>query len=1085
MLILYKARTAQAAADRVLSEIKSGTGRHVVIAPDPFTLAVEKTISQKIGKKGIFDIEVMSFARLASIVLGDKIKKCLSPAGSVMLMEKVILQNEKALLHYGHAARKSGFAAEMYAAITSVRNSGVTPEQLFDAEQKLPDGVVKGKTHDVALLYRAYLNVLAVDHTDSTTRLEALTRELQTGEEYGDVHFHVVDHVDLNAKQVEVLSVLMCRAASLSVAVTDGTGASNKRIYPHLAAKLCAIAKKQNVTVKEISVEDHLSEEKDAIACHLFSYSFSQSKSQNVFLAQAKDLTEEVTCLATVITDLVRKKGLRYCDVAVISPSFEEYLPYMERIFRRYGIPLFSDERIPLSRSDVFRHLLCAMEIPSRGFEEVTVKKYLSHALFDTVTEEEKSAFSDYVDKSGVNRFAFKEPFVLYENDPLFAPAEKVRGALMQELGDLAFLPSKGTIGAYAEVLRGFLLKNDFDQKIKTYKERVDQAGLLKHGEIVRQSPAALMTLLDTLSDLRGEEEVSCAEFLFALTTGAEQVKIAALPVRLDSVYFAPVKQAMYAPIGALFVLGAEEGLFPLETLGEGILGMREYAAWQAGGIEIKIENTGVEELSASKFHALQLLLRGERLYLSHLESKVPSSCIKQLSEIFGEGEKLLEIKNCSEILDGFAIDVRIPTVAVAESLFATFSRRAREGLLTPKEESFALVLSEVLSRPFPIRYEEETFEIHKDLFFKEKVVNVSELESYFSCPFRHFVKYGLSAKEKQVADADARDIGNLAHDCIEEFVKEHVMPREKGAIDDQQAKDIAEDIAKRIVLEPRYLAIAEKQGNKVLDREIKSCREVAVVVKNQIYASKFVPTWFEKNFSKALPVGAQVVKAIGEGDIEDRQLTSVTLNGVTLSGRMDRVDLYSDETANYAVALDYKTGSNEVEHKALFFGEKVQLPLYLAVLRASGFIPVAALYASLSDAGAPEKYLFGPKWNNEALMKALDATVSDKRRSQFTSIYFEKKSKTFKAPKDMLMSREALQAQIDYAIALSEQAIEEIKQGFIHPTPQSDGWKATCEYCKAKSICRRAGMDTRKTKAISAEFIQEVMTEDRKDDNA
>ena len=52
MLHVVKAQTAHLAAEAVVSMIK-GEGRHVVIAPDPFTLAVEsKTL--KSDKKCIY-----------------------------------------------------------------------------------------------------------------------------------------------------------------------------------------------------------------------------------------------------------------------------------------------------------------------------------------------------------------------------------------------------------------------------------------------------------------------------------------------------------------------------------------------------------------------------------------------------------------------------------------------------------------------------------------------------------------------------------------------------------------------------------------------------------------------------------------------------------------------------------------------------------------------------------------------------------------------------------------------------------------------------------------------------------------------
>ena len=255
-------------------------------------------------------------------------------------------------------------------------------------------------------------------------------------------------------------------------------------------------------------------------------------------------------------------------------------------------------------------------------------------------------------------------------------------------------------------------------------------------------------------------------------------------------------------------------------------------------------------------------------------------------------------------------------------------------------------------------------------------------------------------------------------------------------------------------------------------------------MVKNQIYKSEFVPTWFEKKFGKPFPFQTHLVKAIGEESIEDMALTTVTLNGLYLTGRMDRVDLFFGEDKTYAVAFDYKTGNNEVEHKDLYFGNKVQLLLYLAVLQNSGFTPVAALYSSLSDATEPNKYLFGPKWNNEFLMKKFDATLSKEGKSTYTDLSYDKKNKVYTGTKSMAMSQELLQSQIDYAIALSEQAITEINEGFIHPTPHSDGWKSSCDYCKIKAVCRHVGQNARTMSTTSAQFIHSVVSEEKQDGN-
>ena len=1059
MFTIYKARTAHLAAEEVVSRIQ-GEGRHVVIAPDPFTLAVEKTISAKLGKKSFFNVEVMSFARLASVFLGENVAKCLSPAGSVMLMEKVIRRERENLVHYQKAAGKPGFAAEIYAAITAIRNSGVTPEALYEVEGKLK-GYVRAKTHDVAYLYDAYLTELKLNHTDSTTRLEALARFIEQREEVGDISFYVVDHVDLNRKQIKVLCALMKKARSLSVAVADGVGAGNSRIYPHLADKLRYAAKDAGVQVMEVEVKTSLSPLKSKLADELFSYSFSTSATDSVALWEAKDMTEEVTLLATEITRLVRKEGRRYSDVAIITPSFEEYLPIVERVFRAYGIPFFPDRRVPLSSSDLFRHLMLALEVPLRGYDKTVVRKYVLHSLFEA-TAEEKAAFFDYLDKSGADRSYFKEKFSLFEDDATYPMAEKVRDALCRELKPLDAVLKGATVAEYAEAFRAFLSENDFDAKVESYLNAVQDAGLPEQAEILRQVPAAIVELLDTLVELRGEEPSDGKDFLLALIAGAGQVKIASLPVSLDCVYFAPVKQAMYAPIPVLFVLGAEEGLFPLETLGEGILGMAEYNAWQ--GHNVVIENTGIEELAQSRFHAVQLLLRGDRTYLSHVESKNASPCFLQIKEIFK-----LTVQKCADVLYGFDADVLIPTEQVARIFLTDSSRRCHEGLLTERERTLATAVGELLGEAFPLPFtEDKPFRLTtENLFFRKGETSVSELESYFKCPFLHFARYGLGARDKDVVSFDKNDTGIVVHECMNRLGKKLKDPAD---VTDDQVMTMAESIAKELLSQPKYEPIKRQpDGEKVIRRTIRRCRKVAVTVKDQMASSAFRPKLFEKYFPD---------KSEGKEGIPP--LRTVKLDDVPLTGQMDRVDVLREDGALYAAAFDYKTGSAKIDTADLYGGKKIQLPLYLAVLEASGYSPVASLYYDLSDRiSVDEQVLHGPKLVDEkaaeetSLIRKLDETISE-NPSSYTGVSLIAGALTEK--EGMLLNEEAFQAQVDYALAVASGAVREIKQGYVRPSATKSGMGTACDYCSARNACRHANEIVRSKETVSPDDILRIM---------
>ena len=1063
-----------------MSAIKGKNGKNIVIVPDPFTLAVETTVAEKLGAKGVFDVEVMSFARLAAVTLGGQINKCLSPAGCVMLLEKVIREREKDLEHFGKAARKAGFAAELYAAITALRNSGVEPCRLEAAAEKL-SGYLAKKTREIALLYSAYLEELTENHADSTTRLEALVdairhpdRFYRLGISFGDVHFHVIDHVDLNFKQLEVVLALAEQARSVSVAVAVPNGAENHRIYPKLYDKLTKAA--GPLLAETVSVPSALAGEKDRVSRELFAYSYTPGKGSSVTLAAAKDMTEEVTCLATEITRLVREDGLRFSDVAVITPAFSEYLPYLERIFPYYGIPFFPDARYPLAKNPFFLHVMRALRIVEKGFDQTLERAFVSHPLFTRVSEEEKAAFCDYLDKAGVGRRDPHSPFTLFQDDALLPRANAVLAALAEETEMLLRLPAEAKVATYVEGIKEFLIANDYAKRLNDNANALtegvsaeEKASFAKESEILRHTLPAIVDLLATMEELRGEETISLSDFLLALTAGAGQIKLAALPVSLDSVYFAAVEQAMYSPIPRLFVIGAEETLFPLERVKEGILGSAEYAAWQSNGIEIKVENTEVEALAASKFHALQLLLRAEKTTLSYVDGRAPSPCIGQFGVLFG-----IEPILCSELLKRCKTSVLIPTESVAKNMMIDYSRKQKEGLLTDAEASRYEALKECLvidDLPPAWDKEESISEARAaQLFFRKGSVNASELESYFYCPFKHFVSYGLNAQEKAVAEKDNRDLGNIAHACMEQFVGKHLMNRSEGnQLSESDAAKIAKAIAESIIArEPKYQAIEEKEGKRVMAQEILRCVKIAVRVRNQIYASHFEPQLLE------------IVFGYQSNDLEKPSLpNTVHLEGLKLVGKMDRVDVLKKEkddaakdAARYACAVDYKTGSHKAGAEDWYVGKKIQLPLYVEALAASGYEPVAALYASLKPDLKQAPFFIGLMNDGSGKIGELDVTAKG-CASPYTGLTEKEKVFTGKG----LVSDEVFRSVRRYVVLLAEQAIREIREGNVASSPfKKSEYDSPCKRCIAVTICRHADECPRREVGVKEEDFPSIV---------
>ena len=85
-----------------LDKIKQGLDegrKQFIIVPDRFSLNMEKMIMEKLSLTATFDVEVLTFSRLANLVLKDfSGKKVLSMLEAILIVEYLISQNKDKLV---------------------------------------------------------------------------------------------------------------------------------------------------------------------------------------------------------------------------------------------------------------------------------------------------------------------------------------------------------------------------------------------------------------------------------------------------------------------------------------------------------------------------------------------------------------------------------------------------------------------------------------------------------------------------------------------------------------------------------------------------------------------------------------------------------------------------------------------------------------------------------------------------------------------------------------------------------------------------------------------------------------------------
>ncbi|MBI5774609.1 MAG: PD-(D/E)XK nuclease family protein [Verrucomicrobia bacterium] len=470
---------------------------------------------------------------------------------------------------------------------------------------------------------------------------------------------------------------------------------------------------------------------------------------------------------------------------------------------------------------------------------------------------------------------------------------------------------------------------------------------------------------------------------------------------------------------------------------------LRQFAAAQFGSPLLSAETTAVEKSgvdSLSPSERERVRVRGERQRdftgADGMNHAPPHP--GPLPHPMGERE--------SAVPDGSAL-WPIPRKA-AESLQFSASALARLRGLTA-ESSLSPALAEQLHGPGALR------------------TSVSQLEQFAACPFKFFVHAGMRAEQRKQFELGTRERGSFQHEVLAKFHQELVTERKLW-----RDVSVAEARA-RVGRIAEELSAGFRDGLfRSEDRNLFTAKSLATVLQDFIGAIigwmahyRFDPRAVELAFGRAdAPLPAWELD-LGGG------------HRLVFRGQIDRVDLApGDGGAAWCVVMDYKSGARKVDALLLRHGIQMQLPAYLAALRAMPHGSMAAGEAPLQPAGffylnlrgdfergeirdevlgdteSAAAYRHTGRFNRDALPQ-LDAAWAQGGSGQF-NFKFNKDGSSSRVVKDM-MAADEFHALLDEVETVIREMGRKIFAGDAQVDPFRKGQFTACEHCDFQSVCR------------------------------
>ena len=1043
MITIYKSNSMADAARFVMDALKrvdktNLSITHTVIVPDRASLEAERALLKAVG--GSFNTQVKTFRRLAADVLPKY--DYLSKQAGIMALSMIIKERKSELRCYVKGVETAGFIEEMYDTISMMKYCKITPQMLQKAE--LPPSVA-GKARDIAMLYQAYLDFTEGRFIDSADKLDLLRECIANSDVTANGFYYLYDFDNFTAQELSIIEQLALKSKGVVVACCVGKTAADKYLYlDDIFNGVVEMCKRNNIAPNVVESERKYANECAAqIGEHLYRYNAKKATPSADFIEiyQSSTRVNEVYALACRVQRYVRAGG-RFKDVYVVTSDVAKYSNAISTVFSQFDIPYFCDRQFVLSDHPYARFVLDYLAVARNNaklpFVLPFVKNYLFCGNFDGKTaQDDVFFFENYCLKYNVS-YRYNS-FGLGKDEPYFQRADAFRRRFY-ELYKNNPIPSEATVAEYVQLVRKLIDYAKLAEKNIAFSIEQQHMGWKFESKVTSQAQEKFESVLLQAENVVGTKLVKLDEFIRLLTAGVASVKISVIPVRNDCVVFANMAKARKHDIKFLALLGANQGAMPIVKSDCRLLSDRNIKDLVGAGINVEPQIH--TENKRERFSLFQLLLEPtEKLYVSYTttdgaNSLLPSPFINEFAQLFTVNKKPLAATD--------EADEDVYTVKQAIEKVVLNNRRLADSQIV-KMPSY-----DVLSQKFAAEVAKYTFakdgkEVSVarggELYLKNSATSVSQLKTFFDCPYSFYFRYGLNIQPRPVAELKSADLGTILHDVLENYVR--VMDVNE---DDATTTQLARKFFAEAMSSDFYKSMLDdnKMSGVLAQLESESVR-MCRVVKKQLLASNFRNEKTELEFGIKDGAPAVVVKFNG--------------GQFNLKGKIDRLDVQDDKKR--FIVIDYKSGATASSYteKDLYIGHKLQLLVYVKAveqlypdLRPAGFY-YFTMHDNFVDLDDATEYTYNGRTLNDVDVACDVDTELSKGQSKKLGLKLkvtDKGTSIDGRAYTKLMTDEQFDHQTEYAYRLIARAGELMHKGYAAVSP----YDKACAYCDFRSIC-------------------------------
>ena len=1079
MLRIYTGIAGTGKTKEILRQIRDGASEGkkniLLIVPDQFTYEAERTLCETCGNSVSMYAAAKSFSRIAMQFMQSRPEAptLLDQGGKLLCMNLALEAVGPQLKIYGKVRRRPENQTALVQELQELKTSCIDSEMLVQCAG-VCTGILRDKLLDLALIQEAYDSIVENGHSDPSDMMTILAKNIPNDYIPRDSVVYLDGFTDFSQQELNVIEAMLHE--NIEVTVCLNMDETDREIFE--TARITKRQLEQMAKQSGIETEERvfMTQEKKNPALafyneHLFSYEdirYPQEEEKCAISIFSTDSPEEECELAAAkCIKLVREEGCRWRDIAVAVRGFEDYETLLECMFRHYDVPLYMARRTNLLTKSLPTLIRSVYENITGGWDTEEILEYIRTGLSGLSSMEadvlENYAIKwnlqgrEWIQKEQWNRHpdGYGHEYDESANERLRLIHSSRMAVITPMLHFWENSQEANTAEEHTRNLTRYFEESKLLLSLEEHASALRNAEKTVEAEEYEQIWGILLSAMEQIISITGDLEMDSETYGKLLLQMLSQYDIGTIPVSLDSVLAGDFDRMRRRNIRHLIVLGATEDRLPKYADEPGVFTQEEKEILRSMDLNMgRFSDLWLWKEYFVIYNTFTLPENSLTLCYSRSEEGEPQTP----SVVITRAQELFDIPILAADIDELRTNAPRPAVEMAAEGFrgqsaAAAAAQERMKRAAPEEYGNLKKASEYCRGSL----NEESV---RRLYGETLHMSPSRIEKMAGCPYSYFMQYGLKAEKRQPSGITPSEIGTFMH-----YVLEHVARRvsEEGGfrrVNEKRIRELTDTaVAEYVEKEMDGLKGQTARFRYLFGRLKESVYQVVENMAEELRVSDFTPVEFELNFTQDPNLSAI---SLGEGE-----------DALQLTGIADRVDGWEHDGKLYLRVVDYKTGRKKFDLSEVWYGQNLQMLLYLGVLWQYGenkygkpVEPAGVLYIpardeivsqdgpksveDVSKLRVRERKRSGLVLDDEAVLIAMENPSTD-HPVRFIPITVNKDG----TRKGSLADREQFSLLMEHIDHVLTELTGQIREGNIEAYPwYKDSQKNACVYCDYKEVC-------------------------------